>query len=90
MDSEGKISFFNNYAQNFFGYSLEEILGQNVKILVPVTESGTGRNLETMVNAVIKDPDSYTENINENVKKNGDRVWISWRNSAHQGFFWEI
>jgi len=82
MDSEGEISFFNNYAQNFFGYSLDEILGQNVKILVPLTESSTGRSLETMVHEVLEDPDNFAENINENVKKNGDHVWISWRNSA--------
>ena len=82
MDSEGKISFFNDYAQNFFGYSPDEILGKNVNILVPLTESTTGRSLETMVHAVLKDPDNFAENINENVKKNGDRVWISWRNSA--------
>ncbi len=82
MDNEGKISFFNDYAQNFFGYSPDEILGKNVNILVPLTESTTGRSLETMVHAVLKDPDNFAENINENVKKNGDRVWISWRNSA--------
>ena len=81
MDSEGKISFFNNYAQNFFGYSPDEILGQNAKVLVPLIESGTGRSLETMVHAVLQDPASFAENINENVKKNGDRAWISWRNS---------
>jgi len=82
MDNEGKISFFNSYAQNFFGYSADEILGQHVKILVPPTESGTGRSMETMVNAVLTDPDNFAEHVNENVKKNGDSVWISWRNSA--------
>ncbi len=35
MDKEGKISFFNEYAQTFFGYSRDEIIGQDVKILVP-------------------------------------------------------
>ena len=59
MDNEGKISFFNDYAQNFFGYSPDEILGKNVNILVPLTESTTGRSLETMVHAVLKDPDNF-------------------------------
>ncbi len=30
MDTEGKITFFNTYAQNFFGYREEEIIGRNV------------------------------------------------------------
>ena len=45
MDSQGKISFFNDFAQNYFGYSLNEILGQDVKIIIPQTESNSGRRL---------------------------------------------
>jgi len=81
MDSAGNISFFNEYAQKFFGYSPDEILGQNVKIIVPMAEIG-GRNLGDMVHAILKDPDCFSENENENVKKNGERVWILWRNRA--------
>lgn len=82
MDNNGKISFFNDYAQKFFGYSLDEILGQNVIILLPPTESGSSRNLEEMADAILSSPDDFVENINENVRKNGERVWISWRNKA--------
>jgi len=89
MDKEGKISFFNEFAQKFFGYSPDEVLGQHVKIIVPPIES-KGRNLEEMVNNILKDPDDFSENENENIKKNGERVWISWRNKAirdNQGNF---
>ncbi len=82
MDKTGKISFINTYAQKFFGYSPDEILGQNVKIIIPRTESGSGRSLEEMTNAILGNPDEFSENENENVRKNGDRVWISWRNRA--------
>ena len=81
MDRAGKINFFNDYAQKFFGYSLEEILGQNVMILVPPIASN-GSNLEEMADSILENPDSFAENINENVRKNGERVWISWRNKA--------
>jgi PAS domain S-box-containing protein len=81
MDKEGKISFFNEYAQKFFGYSPDEILGQDVRIIVPPTES-SGRRLEKMVNAVLKNPDDFAENENENVKKSGERAWILWRNKS--------
>jgi PAS domain S-box-containing protein len=82
MDRNGKISFFNDYAQKFFGYSLDEVLEENVKILVPSVESHSGRSLEEMADIILSNPDDFTENINENVLKNGERVWISWRNKA--------
>ena len=81
MDRAGKINFFNDYAQKFFGYSLEEILGQNVMILIPPIASN-GSNLEEMADSILENPDGFAENINENVRKNGERVWISWRNKA--------
>lgn len=81
MDNTGKITFFNDYAQKFFGYSSEEVIGKNVNIIVPPIESN-GRNLEEMVDSILKNPDEFVENINENICKNGDRVWISWRNKA--------
>jgi PAS domain S-box-containing protein len=81
MDTGGKISFFNEYAQKFFGYSAEEILGRDVRILVTPTES-TGRRPGEMVNDILKNPDNFSENENENIKKNGERVWILWRNKA--------
>ncbi|WML67833.1 MAG: hypothetical protein METHP_01399 [Methanoregula sp. SKADARSKE-2] len=80
MDREGKITYFNEYAEKFFGYTSEEILGQSVTILIPPVESYTGRDLWKMMDGVIRAPDDYELNINENVLKNGNRVWVSWRN----------
>ena len=33
--ADGAITFFNEYAQSFFGYSAEEVVGRNVTILLP-------------------------------------------------------
>ncbi len=82
MDLFGKITFFNEYAQNFFGYSLGEIMGANARILVPQGESINERNLEEMVDTLLKNPDAFMKNENENMRKNGERVWISWRNKS--------
>ena len=86
IDHEGRITFFNNHAQELFGYTLGEIIGKDVKILVPPIES-TGRSLEAMVDDVLRNPDGFVENINENILKNGDRVWISWRNKILSNLF---
>jgi PAS domain S-box-containing protein len=81
FDKDGKIIFINEYARNFFGYKEDEVLGKDVMILVPALESD-GKSLETLKNDILENPENFVENINENVLKNGERVWISWRNTA--------
>jgi PAS domain S-box-containing protein len=81
MDSVGKVTFFNEFAQGFFGYSEEEIVGKNVVgTIVPPVESTTGRDLRLMVEDIAVNPDRYASNINENMRRGGERVWIAWTN----------
>lgn len=78
---KGEITFFNEYAQKFFGYSEQEILGRRlIDTIVPRTESDTARDLEYIVKDEIVHPEKYFNHENENVRKNGERVWINWRN----------
>jgi PAS domain S-box-containing protein len=82
MDNNGVITFFNEFAQTFFGYTEKEIIGRNVVgTIVPEVES-TGRDLRAMIHDIGEHPDKYVNNINENVKKNAETVWISWTNKA--------
>jgi PAS domain S-box-containing protein len=85
MDVTGKINFFNEFAQRFFGYEEEEILGENVVgTIVPPYES-TGRDLHIMIQDIGLNPKSYANNINENIRRNGERVWIAWTNRPVYG-----
>ncbi|GAJ18207.1 unnamed protein product, partial [marine sediment metagenome] len=77
---KGEITFFNEFAQKFFGYSEEEILGRNViGTIIPKTDSA-GRDLTAMVRDISKHPNQYHTNENENMRRNGERVWITWTN----------
>lgn len=79
---KGEITFFNQYARNFFGYSEKEILGKNlVGTIVPETES-SGRDLGDVMKDIKRSPELFANAVNENIKKNGERVWISWTNKA--------
>ncbi|HHJ19947.1 MAG TPA: EAL domain-containing protein [Gammaproteobacteria bacterium] len=81
-DTEGFIRFINPYALDFFGFSQKEILGKNVMdTIVPKTET-TGRDLVYMIEDIGRNPDDYIHNENENIKKDGSRVWIAWNNKA--------
>lgn len=93
MDTEGVVSFFNEFAQHFFGYTEEEIVGRNVVgTIVPQLES-TGRDLESLILDIASQPDRYANNVNENMRRDGERVWIAWTNKVihdEDGRFVEI
>jgi len=80
LDPEGKILYLNPYGARFFGYTITELLGQPVLgSIVPLKDS-SGRDLREMIDAVLRQPENYQRNENENVCKNGQRVWVSWTN----------
>lgn len=82
QDINGRFTYFNEFAQDFFGYTEYEILGKTAfETIVPHVES-TGRNLDDLIGKIYENPDNYSVNINENIKKNGERVWIEWHNKA--------
>jgi PAS domain S-box-containing protein len=82
MDRLGNITFFNEFAQRFFGYAYDEILGRNVVgTIVPETES-SGRDMRQIIGEVCTNPEEYRNNENENITKDGRRVWIQWTNRA--------
>jgi PAS domain S-box-containing protein len=76
---EGAITFFNEYAQKFFGYKLEEVLGKSAMILVPEQES-SGGDLTGLLQDIVEHPDRFENNVNENVLHDGRRVWMNWTN----------
>jgi PAS domain S-box-containing protein len=89
-DASGRITFLNEFGQRFFGYSEAEVLGRDVMgTLVPLTDSG-GQDLAQQMANVRTDPASFEQNVNENIKRSGERVWISWTNHVIQGDDGEI
>ena len=80
----GEITFINEFGQRFFGYSAAELLGRNVMgTIVPIRES-TGRDLESLMKNICADPAAFQQNTNENIRRDGSRVWISWTNRIIQ------
>ena len=82
LDTRGNLTFFNEFAQRFFGYAEDQILGKNsVGTIVPETDSA-GRNLAVMIQRLTRFPEQYITNENENMCRDGRRVWIAWTNKA--------
>ncbi len=82
MDTEGKITFFNTYAQNFFGYREEEIIGKNVVGTIVPERNIAGFDLALMIKDIGAHPERYVSNENENIRRNGERVQVTWMNKA--------
>lgn len=77
--SDGTVVFINEFAQMFFGYSADEILGQHVNVLIHGTEPGSVAP-EGLVQDIVRNPNHYVNNVNENVCRDGRRVWMTWTN----------
>jgi PAS domain S-box-containing protein len=77
---DGRITFFNRFAQNFFGYSEAEIINRNIMGTIVPLQDSIGHDLTSMAAAIVEHPEAFVRNENENVRKNGERVWVAWTN----------
>jgi PAS domain S-box-containing protein len=80
FDKDGKILSMNEYGMSFFEYNQEEIIGKTVYETITPEYESTGRDLRSLAYDIHQDEEKYKININENIKKNGERVWIYWAN----------
>lgn len=80
MDRTGVITFFNEYAAHFFGYSPDEIVGRNVVGTIVPTRDSSGYDLAKMIRDIGLHPEGYANCENENIRKDGTRVWVAWTN----------
>ncbi len=80
LDTAGRITYANDYALDFFGFRAEELIGKKaVGTVIPYIDSA-GSDLEDMMESLIKDPELYHKNENENIRKDGSRARILWSN----------
>jgi PAS domain S-box-containing protein len=77
IDINGNITFVNKYAEEFFGYSENEILNHGV--VGTIVPAGTPTNdWDAMLKNIASTPEKYLHNERENICKNGDKVWVIW------------
>ncbi len=79
-NAEGRITFLNEYGLRFFGYTAAEIIGRSMMDTIVLPNERGGRNLQQLIENICSDPAAFEQNINENVRRNGQRVWVNWTN----------
>jgi PAS domain S-box-containing protein len=76
INESGIITFFNEFAVNFFGFSEPEIRGKNIiGTLIPFPDT-PGKNASDGIRGFLNGTDSLNET--ECIRKNGEKVWIAW------------
>ncbi|MEJ2647808.1 MAG: MASE3 domain-containing protein [Sedimentisphaerales bacterium] len=76
---DGNITLFNEYAEHFFGYSSEEVIGRKATFLLPDGDTSETNSSE-LIHNILNDPEHYVSNVNENICRDGRRVWMAWTN----------
>lgn len=82
LDTKGRVTFFNHFAQQFFGFSEEEMIGQPVVgTIVPKADS-QGNDLRSKIMELVRHPERFHNTENENIRRDGEKVWIAWTNKG--------
>lgn len=89
MDREGRIIFFNEYAQTFFGFEAHEIIGKSIIGTIVLKTESADAELKATIKDIGLHPDLHITSESENIRRDGSRVWISWTtkpfyNEAHE------
>jgi PAS domain S-box-containing protein len=79
-DTQGRICFLNDYGLRFFGYQLEDIIGSYILDTFVSSKDVSGEDLRNMIAEICCTPEKYQLNENENICKDGRRVWVTWSN----------
>ncbi len=81
INTEQNILFANNYTSELLGFTNEELIGHSLLDTIFPKSETSGRDLIEMVNDGYSNPNGIICNINENIKKNGESIWIQWSNN---------
>ncbi|RLC29303.1 MAG: hypothetical protein DRH32_07585, partial [Deltaproteobacteria bacterium] len=77
-DIKGRITFFNEFAQKFFGYTHKEIIGKNICGTIHPDTQATLDFLADLTVSLDRNSEHLRTYEAENILKNGQSVWIAW------------
>lgn len=83
MTPDGIVLFLNSYGERFLGFESHEIVGRSIiGTIVPETET-SGRDLKALMADLGRNPEHFEANENENITRDGRRVWVAWTNRPY-------
>ncbi|WP_456407077.1 sensor domain-containing protein [Thiolapillus sp.] len=80
-DENGKVLSINRFGEELLGYTKNELAGRPVLGTIVEEKDSRGADLAQLISDIRSDPDAFKHVENENITKDGSRVWIAWRNA---------
>ncbi|MDD1715482.1 MAG: PAS domain S-box protein [Methanolinea sp.] len=80
LKPDGTITFMNKFGTEFFGFPMDDLIGKNVVGTILPEKDRDGRIMTSFFRDVTANPAWYRSVENENITREGKRVWISWTN----------
>lgn len=77
---DGVVTFCNQYGCTFFGFEANELIGHCICDTIVPPQQEDGRDLWAMMAEMFDHTEQYRTNLNQNRRKDGELVWISWNN----------
>ena len=82
LNPAGEITFFNEFAQKFFGISDTEILGKNIIGTIIPDRDSSGKDLSHLVANIISDPKGFASYETEVINQQTQPMWVTWTNKV--------
>lgn len=82
VDMDGLITYINEYAEEFYGYSADDLIGKPLVGSLIHESNLEGKSTGRYVEQLLKNPSSHPFNETVNICKNGEMVWVSWANET--------
>lgn len=79
-DPEGRVLYMNQYGLDLFKYEAHELVGRSVIETIVPQRDRAGIDLHAMIDNLLRYPERYAQNENENICKDGTRLWMAWMN----------
>jgi len=78
LDKNGKIIFFNEFAQRIFGYSEKEIVGKNAARIILPPSGPNHLSFNRLSTSLQKDPERLVVSENQTETRSGEKIQIAW------------
>lgn len=82
INNEGVITFFNEFAENFFGLPGQEVLGKNIVGTIISSPDNQHKDPAGLIYELLKPTEHMIFNEAEVIRRNKEKAWVAWTSKA--------